>query len=51
MGGNRIPQLRTHVQRQTEAPLEGWESYFFQRGCLWPKRRLERGWRSWMSSC
>jgi len=44
MDGNRIPQLRTHLQRQTETPLEGWESYFFQRAC----RLAQEQARTWL---
>ena len=44
MNGNSIPQLRTHVQKRTGAPLEGWESYFFQRGC----RLAQEEARAWL---
>ncbi len=44
MGTTSIPQLRDHLQGETETPLLGWEQHFFQAGC----RQAQRAVREWL---
>jgi len=39
-----LPQLRTHLQGETDTPLLGWEPYFFQAAC----RQAQQAAQAWL---
>jgi len=44
MGTTGIPQLRAHLQGETETSLLGWEQHFFQAAC----RQAQRAAQEWL---
>ena len=49
MGTTSIPQLRAHLQGETETPLLGWKQHFFQAACR-QAQKAAQAWLEWIDT-